>query len=139
MVEIDIEYQGELHCRATHGPSGATIETDAPVDNQGKGEAFSPTDLLATSLGVCMMTLMGIYARRHAIDLKGTRVHVVKEMIADPDRRVGRVAVTMTLPAGIDPKQRGPLERAALTCPVKGSLHPDVVVETIFNYAASTW
>ena len=87
MVSIDIEYEGDLHCKATHGPSGAVITTDAPVDNQGKGAAFSPTDLFATSLGICMMTVMGIYARRKEIDLRGSRVHVTKEMATDPVRR----------------------------------------------------
>jgi len=88
MVEIDIEYEGDLHCRAMHGPSSAVLSTDAPKDNQGKGEAFSPTDLLATALGACMMTVMGIYARTKGVDLKGTHVHVTKEMVADPRRRV---------------------------------------------------
>ncbi|MBI3448854.1 MAG: OsmC family protein [Acidobacteria bacterium] len=136
MVEIDIEYLGDLHCTARHGPSGAVLETDAPADNQGKGAAFSPTDLLATSLGVCMMTTMGIWARRHGVDLAGARAHVTKEMIADPDRRVGRLGVTIDLPTKIDPNQRAPLERAGVTCPVAKSLHPTVKVETLFRYGA---
>ncbi|HZE89004.1 MAG TPA: OsmC family protein [Verrucomicrobiae bacterium] len=136
MVEIEIEYQGDLRCTARHGPSGAALDTDAPLDNQGKGAAFSPTDLLATSLGVCMMTTMGIYARRHGVELAGARVHVTKEMIADPDRRVGRLGVTIDLPTKIDPNQRAPLERSAITCPVAKSLHPAVRVETLFRYGA---
>jgi putative redox protein len=136
MVAIDIEYEGDLHCKATHGPSGAVITTDAPVDNQGKGAAFSPTDLFATSLGVCMMTVMGIYARRKEIDLKGSRVHVTKEMATDPVRRVGRLAVTFDLPGRVQPAERKALENAAHTCPVHKSLHPDVKVEVTFNYGA---
>ena len=134
MVEIDIEYEGDLHCKATHGPSRATLATDAPVDNQGRGEAFSPTDLLATSLGVCMMTVMGIHARARGFELKGTRVHVTKEMVADPRRRVGVLGVTFAMPKGIDPAQRAPLERAGRTCPVALSLHPGVKVDAVFRY-----
>ena len=136
MVEIDIEYEGDLHCRAGHGPSHATLVTDAPVDNQGRGEAFSPTDLLATSLGVCMMTVMGIYARRNGVDLKGTKIHVTKEMVSDPRRRVGKIGVTFALPKGIPEEHREPLERAAHTCPVALSLHPDVSLSVVFRYGA---
>ncbi len=133
-VEIDITYEGDLHCRAVHGPSGAVIQTDAPVDNQGRGEAFSPTDLLATSLGVCMMTVMGIYARRKSIDLTGTRVHVVKEMIADPDRRIGALTLTFDLPASVPEEWRAALERAGMTCPVHHSLHLLVRRDIEFRY-----
>jgi len=134
MVEIDIEYEGDLHCKATHGPSRAKLITDAPVDNQGRGEAFSPTDLLATSLGVCMMTVMGIYARTRGFELKGAQVHVTKEMVADPLRRVGILGVTFTMPKGIEQGQRAPLERAGRTCPVALSLHPNVKVNAVFRY-----
>jgi putative redox protein len=134
MVEIDIEYEGDLHCQAKHGPSGAKLVTDAPVDNQGRGAAFSPTDLLATSLGVCMMTVMGIYAGKHGVDLKGTKVHVTKEMVADPLRRVGRIGVTFDMPGGVAREHRAPLEKAAHTCPVAMSLHPNVKAEVVFNY-----
>jgi len=134
MVEIDIEYEGDLHCRAKHGPSGAEIATDAPVDNQGRGESFSPTDLLAMSLGVCMMTVMGIEARRKEIDLKGSRVHVVKEMVKDPARRVGRLALTIDLPGGIAPDDRAAFEQVARTCPVQLSVHPGIKVELEFRY-----
>ena len=134
MVTIEIEYEGDLHCRATHGPSGSVLVTDAPVDNHGKEEAFSPTDLLATALGVCMMTVMGICARRKEIDLKGSRVHVTKEMAADPVRRVGWLGVTFELPAAVQPAERKALENAAHTCPVHKSLHPDVRVDVTFRY-----
>ena len=92
MVKVAIEYSGELHCVATHGPSGRKLETDAPVDNQGKGESFSPTDLVATALGTCMATIMGIYAQRHGIDLRGMKMEVTKEMTqAPPRRRIARL------------------------------------------------
>jgi putative redox protein len=135
-VEIDITYDGDLHCLAVHGPSRQTLRTDAPVDNGGKGEAFSPTDLLATSLGTCLVTVMGLVARRQGLDLAGTRVHVVKEMAKEGVRRVGRLAVTVTFPAGrtISLADRARLEHTANTCPVKQSLHPDVVLNLSFVY-----
>jgi putative redox protein len=134
MVEIDVLYEGDLHCHATHGPSRAEIDTDAPVDNKGKGEAFSPTDLLATSAGVCMMTVMGIYARERGIDLKGSRVHVVKEMVADPRRRVGRLVITVDFPRSVPEENRQALENAGTTCPVHLSLSPDVKRDITYRY-----
>jgi putative redox protein len=135
-VEIDITYQGDLHCLATHGPSGTTLLTDAPVDNGGKGELFSPTDLVATALGTCLATVMGLVAHRLATDLAGMRVHVVKEMAAAPVRRIGRLGVTITLPPGrgLSAADRARLEHAANLCPVKQSLHPDTVVDLEFVY-----
>lgn len=134
MVKIDIVYEGDLHCSLIHGPSKKEIATDAPVDNHGKGEAFSPTDLMASSLGACMMTVMGIYAKRHEIQLKGTKVTVLKEMINAPVRRIGKLTVTFEFPAGIPQNQRPVLERVALTCPVHQSLHPDIELPTKFQY-----
>jgi putative redox protein len=129
-VSIDIVYEGDLHTLATHGPSGATLSTDAPTDNGGRGAAFSPTDLLATSLGACMATIMGLYAKKEGLDIAGAKVRVVKEMVAVPRRRVGRVEVTVAVPAEkaarLTPLQRQGLERAAHDCPVNLSLHPDV-------------
>lgn len=129
-VEIDIVYEGQLRCAATHGPSQATLTTDAPVDNHGKGESFSPTDLVATALGTCVMTIMGIVAERHQIDLAGTRIHVTKEMIQQPIRRIGRLPVTVTIPADkatkVPAADRVKLETAARHCPVHQSLHPDI-------------
>ena len=135
-VEIDITYDGDLHCEAVHGPSRQSLRTDAPVDNGGKGEAFSPTDLLATSLGACLATVMGLVARRLGLDIAGTRVHVVKEMATEGVRRVGRLVVTITLPAGcsLSPADRARLEHTANTCPVKQSLHPDMVLDLGFVY-----
>ena len=129
-VEIDIVYEGQLRCTATHGPSGATLATDAPLDNHGKGESFSPTDLVATALGSCVMTIMGIVAERNQIDLTGMRIHVSKEMIQQPIRRIGRLPVTVTVPADkatkISAAERTKLETAARHCPVHQSLHPDI-------------
>lgn len=129
-VEIEMVYQGDLRCHATHGPSKNTVITDAPVDNGGKGAAFSPTDLVATATGACMLTIMGLVAQRNGMDLNGTCVHVVKDMVADPVRRIGTLTVKITLPVGrsFSADDRAKLERAAKTCPVKQSLHPDVKV-----------
>src|SRR5262245_24365727 len=117
---------GELHCRAVHGPSQQTLETDAPLDNHGRGETFSPTDLLATALGTCMATLMGIRARARGLDLPGTDLHVKKLMTTTPPRRVARLEVTIRVPAAvsgrIDEVVRAELEHAANTCPVRLSL-----------------
>lgn len=134
-VRIEVQYEGELHTTATHGPSGAVLETDAPKDNEGKGESFSPTDLLATALGTCMLTVMGIFARRKGWDLAGARVSVDKDMVADPVRRIGHLGLRFELPAGIPEEAHKLLERAAHTCPVHQSLHPDVKVETSFTWA----
>ncbi len=133
-VEIDIAYEGQLYCGAVHGPSGARLRTTAPVDNGGTGDQFSPTDLVAAALGTCMLTIMGIVAQRTGLELTGTKVKVIKEMTAVPVRRIGRLVVTITLPPGLalSEKDRTSLENAAHTCPVKQSLHPDVVVETEF-------
>ena len=129
-VDIDLVYEGQLHCAATHGPSGATLATDAPVDNHGRGESFSPTDLVATALGACVMTIMGIVAERNQIDLTGTRIRVSKEMIQQPVRRIGRLPVIVTIPADKAVKvavaDRTKLETAARHCPVHQSLHPDI-------------
>lgn len=126
MVKVSIRYQGSLRCEALHGPSGQTLFTDAPVDNHGKGESFSPTDLVAAALGTCMATIMGIVADRHGINLRGMEVEVAKEMSADAPRRIARLTTTLRLPLPPNHPQRPLLENAALTCPVKQSLHPDL-------------
>lgn len=133
MVKIDLEYTGGLHCSATHGPSGRTLETDAPVDNHGRGESFSPTDLVATALGACISTIMGIYAENHGLDLAGMKLTVSKEMTATPPRRIARITTEIWLPAGV--KKDVALERAAATCPVHASLHPEVEKPILFHYA----
>lgn len=134
MVEIDIVYEGGLRTSARHGPSGRVLGTDAPKDNEGRGETFSPTDLLAAALGSCMLTVMGIVARRRGLALEGARVHVEKHMAADPVRRIGRLAVAFAMPKGLDAAARTVLENAAHTCPVHKSLHPDVQVSVRFDY-----
>ena len=135
MVKISIVYEGDLRCHLTHGPSGQQILTDAPVDNMGKGESFSPTDLMASSLGACMMTVMGIVAQRHNIDLKGTQIEVIKEMITQPVRKIGKITVNFKMPKGIDPSKREMLERAAATCPVHKSIDHDVEMPVKFEYS----
>ena len=132
MVKIDIEYQGGLHTEALHTLSGTKLTTDAPLDNGGKGESFSPTDLLATALGSCMVTIMGIYAEKEGLDIKGTKVTVTKEMIANPVRRVGKLGVTIEVPLHEDHPRRVALEKAALTCPVHESLNPAVEIPVSF-------
>ncbi len=135
MVEIRIDYPGDLLCRATHGPSGTTLTTDAPVDNQGQGRSFSPTDLVATALGTCVFTIMGIVAKRHGIDLSGASMIVRKEMASQPARRIGRLEVEVRVPGAVSPEDRKRLENAAQTCPVKQSLHPDIEVPIRFRWA----
>lgn len=134
-MTAEIIYQGELRTTATHLQSGSVIETDAPTDNQGKGERFSPTDLLATALGSCMMTIMGIKARDMQISLTCMKVSVQKNMLADP-RRVGSVDLLFSFPETllVDEKQKKILENAALACPVAKSIHPDLQVNAKFNW-----
>lgn len=134
MVEIAVEYQGGLRCRAVHGPSGAVLLTDAPVDNHGRGESFSPTDLVATSLGACMLTVMGIVAERHGWPLAGARAHVVKHMVADPARRIGKLTVRMEMPAALDERARTTLVAAAYNCPVHESLGQNVQLDITFTW-----
>jgi putative redox protein len=133
VVEIDIVYEGELRCDAKHAPSKTELSTDAPVDNMGKGGSFSPTDLLATSLGTCMATTMGIAARRNGWDIDGISLRVQKEMTKEPPRRVARLGVQFTIPErvknalGADAKQA--LEQVARTCPVALSLSQSVEID----------
>lgn len=134
MVPISITYDGKLRCTAVHGPSGARLITDAPKDNQGEGASFSPTDLLATAYGTCLMTIMGIVARRDGIALEGTRVDVEKHMTAAPPRRVARLAIRITPPATVPRERRQTLEQAARTCPVALSVGSDVAVDLAFAW-----
>lgn len=130
-----IIYKGALRTTATHLQSGTIIETDAPTDNQGKGERFSPTDLVVAALGTCMVTTMAIKARTMNITLDGTRVDVTKIMVSDP-RRIGKIVAHVFFPAGlsIDEKSKEILERTARTCPVERSLHPDIELDFAFNW-----
>jgi putative redox protein len=126
MVAIQLEYQGDLHCRAVHGPSGTELNTDAPKDNQGRGESFSPTDLVATALGSCMLTTMGIVAQTLNLDMTGATATVEKEMTSSPPRRIQRLTVRIHMPKAFGEEDRLKLEHAAHGCPVCRSLHPDV-------------
>ena len=130
-----IIYKGDLRTSATHIQSGTVIETDAPTDNQGKGERFSPTDLVAVALGTCMITTMGIKARTMDIQLDGTRLEITKIMVSDP-RRIGKIVAHLFFPPelNLDEKTREILERTARTCPVERTLHPDVELDMQFNW-----
>jgi putative redox protein len=134
MVRIDVAYQGGLRCEATHGPSGQTLITDAPADNHGKGESFSPTDLVATALGTCIATIMGIVAEREKIDLTGLRITVQKEMSAEPPRRIARLVTRIEMPKGLTEQQRAKLEKTAHTCPVHQTLQGKVDMPVEFVY-----
>ena len=135
MVNIQIEYQGDLHCKATHGPSGTELATDAPTDNQGRGESFSPTDLVATALGTCMLTTMGIAARTQNIDITGATASVSKEMTSAPPRKIQRLTVKIHVPHSLSEVEKERLERAAKTCPVHRSMHADVEMPIEFSWA----
>ena len=128
-----VVYKGDLRTESTHLQSGKTIITDAPVDNQGKGKAFSPTDLVATALASCMLTIMGIVAKRDGIMIEGTTAEVEKIMVSNP-RRIGEIRLKINFPHPISGKDQVKLERAAHTCPVSGSLHNDLneIVEFIY-------
>jgi uncharacterized OsmC-like protein len=130
-----VTYETNLRTTCLHLQSGSAIETDAPTDNKGKGERFSPTDLIATGLGACMITTMGIKAVTMNIVLDGAKVEVTKVMVSDP-RRIGKIIAHVTMPAGlnVDEKVKEILERVARTCPVERSLHPDVILDIVFNW-----
>lgn len=134
MNTASARYAGNLRTEATHAASGNVIQTDAPTDNHGRGEAFSPTDLVSTALGSCMMTVMGIVADRHHLNLVDSTFAVVKHMSAEAPRRIAQIDVTFTLPATLTATERTVLERAAHTCPVSLSLHPDVRQNIVFEY-----
>lgn len=132
MVEIKLSYEGELHCSAIHTPSGNALVTDAPVDNNGRGQAFSPTDLVATALGSCMATVIGIVAGRKNIAVEGMTVVVRKGMSDDTPRRISRLELDIVMPLPADHPDREVLESAARGCPVHHSIHPDI--EVVMNW-----
>jgi len=134
MVKTTITYQGELRTEAQHGPSGAQFHTDAPVDNNGKGQSFSPTDLVGTALGSCILTVMGIVAARIGADLTKAVAEVEKTMVADPKRRVGALKVHVIVPSPVSESDREKLEQVARTCPVYESLHPDIKMPITFEW-----
>lgn len=136
MVTITGEYQGELHCSATHGPSGNVLATDAPKDNQGRGEAFSPTDLVATAFGTCIVTTMAIAARARGVELRGVRFEVTKEMTAQPPRKIARLATKIWIPLARTEELGRVLEVAAHGCPVHRSLDASVEKPIEFFWGA---
>ena len=132
-VEIKGQYEGDLRVKLTHGPSQSVVETDAPTDNQGKGERFSPTDLVVSALGSCMMTIMGIVAKRDGIKLEGAKFRAEKHMVENP-RRIGQIVLEIFMPSGLTDEQKKKLEKFAHTCPVHQSLHPDIEQDIRFIY-----
>lgn len=135
MTKISTVYTGNLRTEAVHDQSGSKLVTDAPLDNHGKGEFFSPTDLLATALGSCMLTIMGISAEEYGYNLDGTTVETEKIMGTNP-RRVVEVKITFNFPKGnnFTDRQKRVIESSARTCPVANSLHPDLKKTVVFNY-----
>ncbi len=133
MVKITVLYQGEKHCQLTHGPSGAHVATDAPKDNNGRGEAFSPTDLVGAALGSCMLTVMAIAAEKDGVELKNARATMEKEMVANP-RRISQLTVVLHLPQSVPHDYRKKLEDVGHNCPVILSLHPDLKIPIQFHY-----
>lgn len=133
MIDIEIKYDGNLRTTARHLKSGSVITTDAPADNRGKGEQFSPTDLFATALGSCMLTIMGITADTHGFKISGSRIKINKVMGKSP-RRVSHIKVIIDLPGHLNEKQKKLLMKAAHHCPVSKSIHEDIKEEVIFNF-----
>ncbi|BDS05667.1 redox protein [Oceaniferula spumae] len=134
MIEITTHYEGGLHCTSTHGPSGSTVSTDAPVDNNGRGETFSPTDLIATALVSCMATIMGIVGQRKKIPLEGLKLKVEKHMSSDQPRRISKLAVVIDVPLPSNHPDRKMLEGSALSCPVFQSINPEIEVPIDWNW-----
>jgi putative redox protein len=140
VVDIYVKYEGDLQCTVKHGPSAATLVTDAPVDNHGRGESFSPTDLLAAGLGSCVATVLGIASRKHGFILDGTRVHVKKTMTNGPPRRIAKLAVEVTFPKAATQSVtqigtgRALLEQEANVCPVRVSLLDAIEVPMHFDW-----
>jgi putative redox protein len=134
MVSITSTYNGNLRVTSVHGPSGTTLSTDAPKDNEGLAQSFSPTDLVPTALGSCMLTVMGIVARRREWAMEGARVEVEKHMVSEPVRRIGKLIARIHMPAALSEEARKILERTAHTCPVHQSLHPDIILDISFHY-----
>tara|TARA_B100001079_G_scaffold219516_1_gene195106 strand:- start:389 stop:790 length:402 start_codon:yes stop_codon:yes gene_type:complete len=133
MPTVSCRYRGELRCEATHHGSGAVLITDAPIDNAGKGEEFSPTDLLATSVATCMLTIMGITAKSRNWSIEGSTADVEKQMTQSGPRKVEKLRVHLKLPQQLSNEQRSLLQRVAEQCPVKRSLDPSIHLELIWS------
>ena len=134
-IKISCDYLGDLRVRAVHSSSGAEIITDAPVDNQGQGRSFSPTDLAAASMATCMITILGIQAKSIPLDLTGLKVEIEKHMTKTPPRRIAQLDIKMMMPAGIPVELRPRLIRAAEACPVKQSFRDDTVINLEWIWA----
>lgn len=134
MVRITSTYQGQKHCQAIHEPSSSILETDAPKDIQGLGEKFSPTDLMATALGTCILTTVAIVAERDGVDVKGAKISVEKVMTTEGPRRIASLKTVIELSKNIAVEYRSKIEQVANTCPVKKSLHPDVLAAIEIKY-----
>jgi uncharacterized OsmC-like protein len=134
-MTASVVYEGELHCKATHNQSGSTIETDAPTDNRGKGQRFSPTDMVCVALGTCAITTMGIKAQDMDIDLAGATIDIQKHMVSDP-RRIGKIDVKIRFPKSLNlsEKDRTILERIGNNCPVVKSLSPDLAIDLVYEW-----
>ncbi|MBZ5856205.1 OsmC family protein [Flavihumibacter profundi] len=134
-MTASVVYEGQLHCKATHIQSGTTIETDAPTDNRGKGESFSPTDMVCVALGTCAITTMGIKAMDMDIQLDGATLDIQKHMVSDP-RRIGKIDVVIRFPKtlNLSEKDRTILERIGNNCPVVKSLSPEVAVNLVYEW-----
>jgi putative redox protein len=133
MVKVIAKYEGEKHCEIEHGPSQSIISTDAPKDNNGRGELFSPTDLVAAATGSCILTVMAIMAEKDGVNLKGAYTTVEKEMVLNP-RRIGKLTINVFMPKDVEESYRQKLENTAHTCPVKKSLHPEMQLPMQFHY-----
>lgn len=130
---MSVKYEGDKHCEVVHGPSNSKIGTDAPKDNNGKGQLFSPTDLMGAALGSCILTTMAILGEKEGLEIRGSHCTVGKEMSANP-RRISKLLVELHLPNSISTEDRVKLENWAKNCPVTKSLHPDTTVSMIFRY-----
>lgn len=133
MTTIDCRYTGDLHCEAIHSPTGQALHTDAPTDHDGLGESFSPTDLLATALGTCVLTIMGITAKRRQWDLRGATATVEKQMTQSGPRKIERLRVQIRLPDHCSEDQRRLLQRMAEECPVKRNLEGAIAIDLIWT------
>ena len=136
MTKVSAVYLGHLRCESVHETSSVKLSTDAPKDNMGEGSSFSPTDLVGTALITCMLTTMGVFAKKNNIDMDGTTASVLKEMVSDPTRRIGKLTVDIKGPKTVAEGDRLKLERVAVTCPVHKSLHPSVQVGVIFSWVS---
>lgn len=134
MVKVQAIYQGQKHCLATHESSGSKIETDAPKDNQGLGEKFSPTDLVGTALGTCILTTMALVAERDGIDIRNSTIDIEKHMTSEGQRKIATLKVLIKLPKTVPEDYRKKLNHVADACPVKRSLHPDLHTPTEILY-----